>query len=133
VHREVVIDGIGLPGSAEVAKADWIVVKELHHPTDLLEAQQRHSLGAGELSTILLAKELRAEWVLLDDFKGRKLAIAEGLRVRGSIGLLEAFYAQGHLMDLRSAFQQLLKYGYVDQRLLDRRLLSLGLLPLSKQ
>ncbi len=43
------------------------------------------------MSTILLAKELGANLVLLDDYKARKLAKAEGLQILGSVGLLETF------------------------------------------
>jgi len=44
------------------------------------------------MSTILLAKELGANPVLLDDYRARKLAKAEGLEILGSVGLLETFY-----------------------------------------
>jgi predicted nucleic acid-binding protein len=67
---------------------------------------------------------------LLDDYNARKLAKAEGLQVRGSVGLLETFYLRGYLPDLRTAFRQLLTHSYIDQRLLDLRLQSLGLPPL---
>jgi len=128
VYREVVELGAGLPGASEVEKAEWIEVKPLQNQARLLTAQQRFPLGAGELSTILLGKELRADIVLLDDHDARRLAKAEGLQVRGSVGLLEVFYRRGHLTDLRAAFQQLRSQNvYVDQRLLDDRLRSLGL------
>jgi len=65
--------------------------------------------------------------VLLDDYKARKLATAEGLQVRGSVGLLETLYLRGYLTDLRATFRQLLTDSYIDQRLLDRRLRALGL------
>jgi predicted nucleic acid-binding protein len=90
-------------------------------------AQQNYALGVGELSTILLGKELHANAVLLDDYKARELATAKGLQVRGSVGLLETFYLRGYLTDLRAAFLQLLTDSYIDQRLLDRRLRALGL------
>ncbi|HYL46105.1 MAG TPA: hypothetical protein VEU52_03680 [Candidatus Limnocylindrales bacterium] len=83
------------------------------------------------MSTIRLAKELAAEPVMLDDYRGRKLAKTEGLEVLGSGGLLEIFYQRRYLTDLRSVFRQLLSHHvYIDQRLLDRRLRSLGLPPL---
>ena len=83
------------------------------------------------MSTILLAKELGANPALLDDYTARKLAKAEGLEILGSVGLLETFYVRRYLTDLRSAFRQLLTHNvYIDQRLLDRRLRSLGLPPL---
>ena len=130
VHHEVVVAGAGLPGASEVENAEWIEVKKLQNQADLLAAQQKYGLGLGELSTILLAKEIHATAALLDDYNARKLAKAEGLHVRGSVGLLETFYRRGHLSDLRGAFQQLLGHSYIDQRLLDLRLQALGLPPL---
>jgi uncharacterized protein len=131
VHHEVVVAGAGLPGASEVSKAEWIEVKQLQNPAGLHSAQQRHALGPGEMSTILLAKELGANLVLLDDYKARKLAKTEGLQIGGSVGLLETFYARGYLPDLRTSFRQLITHNvYIDQRLLDRRLRALGLPPL---
>ena len=130
VHHEVVIAGAGLPGASEVSKAEWIEVKVFRNTTGLHAAQRRHGLGPGEMSTILLAKEVGANPVLLDDYRARKLAKAEGLEILGSVGLLESFYLRRYLIDLRSAFQQLLAdNAYIDKRLLDRRLRSLGLPP----
>jgi len=128
VHHEVVIAGAGLPGASEVSKAEWIEVKRLQNQAAQASAQRKYALGAGEMSTILLAKELAASSVLLDDYKARKLAMAEGLVILGSVGLLEVFYRQGYLSDLRVVFQQLLEHSvYIDQRLLNRRLNALGL------
>ncbi len=122
--------GAGLPGAAEVASANWIEVRNLQNREELRAAQERHPLGVGELSTILLAKEVHANTVLLDDYNARKLAKGEGLQVRGSVGLLETFYLRGHLTDLRAVFRQLLAQSYIDHRLLDLRLRALGLPPL---
>ena len=99
VHHEVVVAGAGLPGATEVANAKWVEVRNLQNQADLLAAQQNYALGVGELSTILLGKELHANAVLLDDYKARKLATAEGLQVRGSVGLLETLYLRGYLTD----------------------------------
>ena len=127
VYHEVVVAGAGMPGATEVANAKWVEVRNLQNQVDLLAAQQNYALGVGELSTILLGKELHANAVLLDDYKARKLATAKGLQVRGSVGLLETFYVRGYLTDLRATFRQLLTDSYIDQRLLDRRLRALGL------
>jgi len=58
VHGEVVVAGAGLPGAAEVAQSKWIEIKPLRNQSALPAAQQRSVLGIGELSTILLGKEL---------------------------------------------------------------------------
>jgi predicted nucleic acid-binding protein len=80
----------------------------------LLAAQQNYALGVGELSTILLGKKLHASAVLLDDYKARQLATAEGLQVRGSVGLLETFYLRGYLTDLRATFRPCLDFDVPD-------------------
>jgi len=131
VHYEVVIAGAGLPGASELSKAEWIERRAVQNPAGLHSAQRKYGLGPGEMSSILLAKELGANPVLLDDYRARNLAKAEGLEILGSVGLLESFYLRRYLTDLRSTFQQLLTHNvYIDQRLLDRRLRSLGLSPL---
>jgi predicted nucleic acid-binding protein len=84
-------------------------------------------LGIGELSAIVLAKELRANIVLLDDYEARRLAKGENLEVRGTLGVLETCFRQGHLTDLRGAFAQLLKHSYVDPRLLNDQLPAIEL------
>jgi len=128
VHYEVVIAGAGLPGSSEVSKAEWIELKALQNPANLYPAQSKCGLGPGEMSTILLAKELGANPVLLDDYRARRVAKAEGLGILGSIGLLETFYRRRYLTDLRSVFQELVTHNvYIDKRLLNRRLRAFGL------
>jgi len=96
VHNEVVVVGAGLPRAAEVANAAWSDVKPLRNQAELLTAQEAYPLGLGEISTILLADEIP-----LDDYNAGKLARAEGFHVRGSFGLLEAFYRRGELTDLQ--------------------------------
>jgi uncharacterized protein len=131
VHHEVVVAGAGLPGAPEVSEAGWIEVKAVENPAALRAAQRQHGLGPGEMSAILLAKELDASAVLLDDYRARELAKAEGLDILGSVGLLEALYSQNYLTDLRGVFRQLLAHEvYIDKRLLDLRLRALGLLQL---
>lgn len=128
VYTEVVINGAGLPGASEVAKSSWIESRPLQDHAALVKAQNKFSMGAGEIGTILLGKEIAADEVLLDDYQARQLAKSEGLRVRGTIGLLESFYRKGYLNDLRSSFRQLLHHSvYIDRRLLNRRLHSLRL------
>jgi len=104
--------------------------KETSESSRLVGSPTKIWSGRRRAGTILLAKELHAGEALLDDLKARKLARAEGLRVRGSVGLLEAAYKLGYLSDLRAVFRQLLAYSYIDRRLLDLRLRALGFPPL---
>ena len=86
VHAEVVVKGAGLPGAKETDGAPWIEVKRLKNEADLPAAQIRHAIDLGELSTLLLAREIEADLVLVDDLKARKLMRAEGFQVLGTIG-----------------------------------------------
>lgn len=60
----------------------------------------------GEREAICLARELQAAAILIDDRKGRVAAARAGLRVTGTIGLLEAASARG-LADFPAAIERL--------------------------
>lgn len=132
VYAEVVVAGAGLHGAAEVLKSQWIEVQQIRHPTALKEIQSRRlSLGLGELSAILLAREIGADLVLLDDLGARKFAQKQGFKVQGSVAVLESCYRRGHVADLRNAYERMLQAGvYLDRDLLNRILASLELAPL---
>ncbi len=63
-------------------------------------------LGAGEVSAVFLAKEIRADLTLMDEWKGRRLASEAGLAVVG-VGILEELYRQGEIKDLRQNYLEL--------------------------
>lgn len=63
-------------------------------------------VDAGELEAICLAKEIKADAVLMDDRAGRSAAVHCGLAVIGTVGLLEQAAARG-LLDLHQAMERL--------------------------
>lgn len=63
-------------------------------------------LGAGESAAILLATEIQADLVLMDDRRGVAAALRRGLFVTGTMGLL-ARAAKYGLIDLAEAFNRL--------------------------
>ncbi len=63
-------------------------------------------VDARELEAICLAKEIKADAVLMDDRAGRSAAVHCGLAVIGTVGLLEQAAARG-LLDLRQAMERL--------------------------
>lgn len=128
VYEEVVAAGAGLAGSLETAQAEWIEVRNIRNPASFVAAQIQFGLGAGELSTMILGREISADLLILDDLGARKLARREGFRVQGSIAVLEASFRKGHLKDLRKAYEKLLRSGiYLDRQLLTASLESFGL------
>jgi predicted nucleic acid-binding protein len=86
VYNEVVVYGAGEPGSTEVAEAQWIHTFQAkdHLAVNLL----RESLDAGESEAIVLAQELKARTILLDDALARRKARLIGLRVTGTMGIV---------------------------------------------
>ena len=63
-------------------------------------------LGPGETEAILIAEELKADLLLLDDAKARKTALQRGLAIAGTLALL-AKAAQANLLDLPTALAAL--------------------------
>jgi predicted nucleic acid-binding protein len=49
------------------------------------------------MDVILLAQELKADWVLMDEKLGRKIADTLGLHVKGTVGVLLVAYQAGLL------------------------------------
>jgi predicted nucleic acid-binding protein len=128
VRDEVTIVGRGLPGAEEVRMARWIEVVEGRPPAEPALQQASKDLGAGERGTILLAKVLPADLVLLDEWKARRVAQEAGLPVVGCIGVLEAGARKGLVSDLRQTYIDLLRQGIrFDLRLLQDSLARLGL------
>lgn len=77
------------PGSQEIQAAlesGWIQVQEIDSPSYVWLLQQ--TLDKGEAEAIALAMALEADWTLLDERDGRKVAKSLGLRVTGVLGVL---------------------------------------------
>ena len=55
-------------------------------------------LDSGETEAIQLAKEIRADLIMIDELLARRIAIQEGLNVIGLIGILAAASRQGLVM-----------------------------------
>lgn len=111
VYQEVVVSGAGLPGASEVRHAEWIETYSGADNAVSYLAAEYAGLGEGEAATIRLAKQLSADIAILDDAKARRVALAAGLTITGSIGLLELGFRRGLVKDLRAAYVDLLKQG----------------------
>jgi predicted nucleic acid-binding protein len=86
VFDEVVLRGAGEPGAEETRNARWI---EISLAVDVLSVSLlRESLGAGESEAIVLAQELGADLLLLDDALARRKAERLGLKAIGTLGVL---------------------------------------------
>lgn len=109
VYDEVVIAGKGKPGSKEVKKSKWIKVCDVSDPFAL--SAYRSRLGAGEAACIVLALEINADLVILDDKSARLEAELQGLQLTGTIGVLLAA-AQKGLIDFQNVLLSLVNSGF---------------------
>ena len=76
------------------------------------------NLDPGESEAITLAEEIEADFVLVDEVKGRLAAMRKRLRVMGTIGVLETAHLKGHL-HFDKIVEQLLQTNFrIDVQLL---------------
>lgn len=97
---------------------DWFEARSPGHlpDTELAEAH----LDAGERDAILLAEELGADQLIIDEVRGRRIARHRHLPVTGTLGVLKAGAQQG-LLDLKTAVARLSQTNFhIAQEILNR-------------
>jgi len=108
VWREVVTEGRGKPGAAEVEQArlaGWIEV--VCPSNEDLVRFLKAELDEGEAEAVALAVECRAEAVFLDEAEARKAAEVYGLPKAGVVGILLRAKLEGRISSLRSELDRL--------------------------
>ena len=120
VWREVVEEGRGRPGAAEVEQAaeqGWLRVLSLRD--EELAKSLKRALDDGEAEAIALAVQEKPEVVLLDESEARKAAEVHGLTRTGVIGLLIRAKRQQKLPCLKMYLDRLRDEGgfWIDDRL----------------
>jgi predicted nucleic acid-binding protein len=104
----------------------WLKVREV---TDAQEtARLANLLDQGEAEAIELAKELRADLLLIDERKGRRLAAEEGVPVIGLLGVVLLAKRRGLIPSARALMEALRTEAGADlsDELLDMALRSVG-------
>lgn len=84
VHQEVL--GTERKGFSVLKTANWLRVEAVSARTAVTLLRER--LDAGESETIVLALNLKADLVLMDEARGRRIAAARGLTLTGTLGTL---------------------------------------------
>ncbi|MBW4539575.1 MAG: DUF3368 domain-containing protein [Myxacorys chilensis ATA2-1-KO14] len=99
---------------------DWLKIQSVNQPSDAIV----DLLDPGEREAILLAQELNANLLLLDDMKARRAAIEKQLVITGILGILDQAAAM-KLINLPFAIQNLQNTSFwasdsLLQKLLDK-------------
>ena len=94
----------------ERASQSWLTVREVHNrqAVEILLAD----LGLGEAEVIVLAKEIDADRVVMDDLDARRFARRVDLNLVGAMGLLLAARLRGEIPSLREDMEQLQAFGF---------------------
>ena len=79
VWSEVVVADLDKAGAREVIASGWIRRQEVGHQSAV--DNLRRDLGAGEAEAIVLARELPADLLVMDEELGRRTARGLGVRV----------------------------------------------------
>jgi hypothetical protein len=99
VWEELHAGGTKWPGGADVADAEWIHRHTVKNQLSVSALQR--DIDRGEAETIVLAVELEADIILLDEKEGRHTAERWGLKPLGVIGILLEAKRLGRLQKIR--------------------------------
>lgn len=111
VYGEAVVAGREVGGAKrEVSTASWI--KTVRVKDRLAVEVLLDELDLGEAETIVLARELGADWVLMDEKKGRRKLTQMGLKKIGTAGILLKAKRVGLLPAVRPELEQLRQRGF---------------------
>ncbi len=107
-----------------VANADWIHVVEVK---DRLAVNiLLDEMDLGEVETIILASELNADWVLMDEKKGRRKLSQLNIPKIGTVGILLKAKQLGLVENLKSELENLQKSGFSISQLVIEEVLKMA-------
>lgn len=107
VYDEIVNVGYLVPGTVEIQTSSWIKTQSVTDYQKVLELQ--NDLDIGEAEAIILALELNAELLLLDERRGRKVAKNLGIKqITGLLGVLLEAKQKGLISKIKPVIDQLI-------------------------
>lgn len=111
VYDEAVVAGHEIGGAKrELSTTTWI--KTVYVQDRLAIALLLEEIDLGEAETIVLAQELGADWVLMDEKVGRRKLTQMGLQKIGTAGILLKAKQVGLLPAVKPELEQLRQKGF---------------------
>jgi hypothetical protein len=126
VYQEAVILGREVGGAKhEVTTATWIETVTVTNQVAVKMLLE--TLDRGEAETIILALEMGADWVLMDEKRGRRKLTELNLNKIGTLGILLKAKQLGLLPVIRPEIEQLCSHGFsLSQAVIDSVLQQAG-------
>jgi uncharacterized protein len=87
---------------------DWLDVRSVSDQSQVMLLERDRRLDPGEANAIVLALELKATQLLIDERLGRVEAKRQGLRITGILGVLLAAKRQGLILAVRPILDRLI-------------------------
>jgi len=110
------IDSEDKPGSAALRQAEWLKVVSVSESSRLDELMRkgvnRSKLHRGEAEAIVLAVDVNARYLLIDERRGRKMALRYGLDIIGVLGVLALAKRKELLSEIRGPLDDLVEAGF---------------------
>ncbi len=109
IPQAVMDEIIREPAKQRVRRATWIKVESIQDVSqkDIFRAR----LHAGEVEVMILAREQRADLLIIDDDAAKKTAKFLGLNVTGTLGVLLKAKREGYLEKVEPVINELLCDG----------------------
>ncbi|MBB4080800.1 hypothetical protein GGR28_003435 [Lewinella aquimaris] len=108
-----------------IEKLEWI--KTEYPKNQNLIAELLNELDLGESEAIALAVELQAEYLIIDEYKGRAIAERKGVKIVGLLGVLIASKVNGHIEAIKPLVEKIQSNGFrLNSSLIDKVLTALG-------
>ena len=109
----------------QIEQIGWIKVQA---PLDQkMVVELLKELDLGEAESIALAVEEKAKYLIIDEYKGRAIADAYGVKIVGILGVLIQAKQQGVISSVKPSIEKLIEIGFrLDKKLIAKVLRSLG-------
>lgn len=116
VYRELPAKEESACKRAVDSSLDWIRVDEIKN--QMAKAMYKTQLHDGGVEVMILAKEIAADVVIIDDANAKKHAKYLGLPVTGTLGVLVKAKQKGYIDELKPILQRMVEKGiYISQSL----------------
>ena len=107
VYDEMTALGYQVPGTVEVQHLDWIETQSISDRSRVEELQLQ--LDRGEAEAIVLALELNADLLLIDERRGRKIALEQKVtQITGLLAILQEAKAKNLIPAIKPILDRLI-------------------------
>lgn len=110
VYQEIINAGATEPATLAVQSLEWIKKGSVNNLTLVMSLQTQ--LDPGEAEAIVLALELKADLLIVDERKGRKEATKFGIPITGTLGVLLKAKQLGAISSIKPILDDLINSGF---------------------